>query len=147
VPKLDEKSGHSASLRERLQQHRSDKACAGCHDKIDPLGFALEAFDPIGRFRERDESGAPIDDSARDKEGRLIAGAAGLRAYLREHEPEFNALFARKLVGYALGRPVLATDKVLLDAMKQNLQGGDASFAGAVLGVVESKQFRNRRSD
>ncbi|MEY2597750.1 MAG: hypothetical protein RLZZ142_9, partial [Verrucomicrobiota bacterium] len=147
VPKLDESVASAKSLRERLQRHRADRACASCHDKIDPLGFALESFDPIGRLRKTDEAGLPIDDSAQDKEGHAFAGVAGLRQYLQKRTPEFYALFSKKLLGYALGRSVLPTDKLLLEGMKKRLQSEDPSFAGAVLSVVQSSQFLNRRGD
>jgi hypothetical protein len=147
VPKLDESVAAASSLRERLQRHRADRACSVCHDKIDPLGFALESFDPIGRTRREDESGVPIDDSAEDKTGRRIKSARGLREYLTGRSPEFHALFSRKLLGYALGRSILPTDKVLLEDMKRNLENGDPVFSGAVLRIVQSRQFLNRRGD
>jgi hypothetical protein len=114
---------------------------------MDPLGFALESFDPIGRSRRSDDSGVPIDDYAQDKTGRKIQGARGLRDYIQSRAPEFHALFSRKLLGYALGRSVLPTDKVLLEDMKQNLQSEEPGFSPAVLRVVLSRQFLNRRSD
>ncbi len=147
VPKLDETVAAAKSLRERLQKHRADRACAVCHDKIDPLGFALESFDPIGRTRREDESGVSIDDSAKDKAGRIIQGARGLRDYFKDHSSEFHSLFSRKLLGYALGRSVLPTDKRLLEDMTQNLQNADPAFSGAVLRIVQSRQFLNRRGD
>jgi hypothetical protein len=147
VPELDDSAAGSKSLRERLERHRADRACAVCHDKIDPLGFALEGFDPIGRVRKTDDAGAAVDDSARVRDGRSFAGIKGLQQFLQERNPEFNALFSRKLLGYALGRSVLPTDKLLLEQMKERLQNGDATFAGAVLAVVESPQFLSHRSE
>ena len=147
VPKLDDSVASAKTLRERLERHRADKACASCHDRIDPLGFALEAFDPIGRLRTTDEAGNPLDDAAQDKEGHKFKGALELQKYLSGRDSEFHALFCRKLVGYALGRKILPTDKTLLDEMKNTLQSKDPSFSSAVLAVVESGQFQNRRGD
>ncbi len=147
VPKLDDSVASAKSLRERLERHRADRACAVCHDKIDPLGFALEGFDPIGRVRKTDDAGAAVDDSAKVRDGRSFAGLKGLQQFLKERNPEFDALFCRKLLGYALGRSVLPTDKLLLEQMKKQLQNGDPTFAGAVLAVVESPQFLSHRSE
>ncbi|NBV87804.1 MAG: DUF1585 domain-containing protein [Verrucomicrobia bacterium] len=107
----------------------------------------MEAFDPIGRLRKTDEAGNPLDDSAQDKEGRKFKGVSELKKYLGGREAEFHSLFSRKLLGYALGRKVLPSDKTLLDEMKAKLQSKDPSFAGAVLAIVQSSQFQNRRGD
>jgi hypothetical protein len=146
VPKLDEHAEKTTSLRARLEHHRADQACAVCHDKIDPLGFALERFDPIGRLRTEDESGGTVDDSARFKD-RSFSGLKGLQVFLKERNADFAAVFSRKLLGYALGRSVLPTDKLLLERIKKQLQDGDATVAGAILAVVESPQFESRRNE
>jgi hypothetical protein len=147
VPKLDESVASAKSLRERLERHRADKACAFCHDKIDPLGFALEAFDPIGRFRTKDEAGIPVDTSGRTRDGHTFEGADGLRSYLETRDAEFLAVFCRKLLAYSLGRVILPTDQPLLDAMRLKLQKENGTFSTAVLAIVESKQFTQRRND
>ena len=147
VPKLDESVAAASSLRERLERHRADKACAVCHDRIDPLGFALEGFDAIGRIRSKDEAGIAVDDSAQDKEGHAFKGVLGLKKYLSGRDAEFYALFSRKLLGYALGRKVLPTDKLLLTEIQNHLKSDDPTFAGAVLAVVQSRQFQNRRGE
>ena len=146
VPKLDENLAAAKTLRARLEQHREDKACAACHDKIDPLGFALESFDPIGRLRAQDETGALIDDSAKTKDGSTFRGPSGLREHLKKREEEFLAVFCRKLTGYALGRAVLPSDQPLLDEMRQRLLEEDGTFEAAVLILVRSKQFTHRRN-
>jgi hypothetical protein len=147
VPKLDDSVAAAKSLRERLERHRADRACSGCHDKIDPLGFALEGFDPIGRLRSKDDAGAAVDDGAKTKEGREFSGIKGLQEVLLARESEFSSLFCRKLLGYALGRSVLPTDKLLLETMKTRLHSGDPSVGGAILAVVQSKQFLTRRGE
>jgi hypothetical protein len=147
VPKLDENVAVAKTLRARLEQHREDKACAACHDKIDPLGFALESFDPIGRLRKRDETGSLIDDSAKAKDGSTFKGPSGLREHLKKREEEFLAIFCRKLTGYALGRTVLPSDQPLLDEMRQRLRKEDGTFESALLILVQSKQFTHRRNE
>ncbi len=146
VPELKETTKPS-SLREALMQHRADQACAVCHDRIDPLGFALEGFDPIGRFREKDEAGGQIDDTGELKDGTKFKGLAGLRDYLQKNEPQFTAQFCRKLLGYALGRQTLPSDKKLLAQMQGSLKKNGGKFSAALLEVVKSRQFLNRRNE
>ncbi len=145
VPKLQEHGPKPATVREMLEQHRADKACASCHDRIDPLGFALENFDPIGRFRDKDEAGLPLDASGQVKSGATFTGIEGLRDYLKSQEAQFTSQFARKLLGYSLGRQVLPTDKKLLASISQQVRTGDGNFSTAVLAIVNSRQFLNRR--
>lgn len=147
VPKLDDSVSKATTLRSRLELHRADKACASCHDKIDPLGFALEGFDAIGRVRTLDEAGQPIDNSAQWKNGPKFAGIDGLRTFLASREGEFTEHFCRKLIGYALGRTVLPTDKPLIETMRADLKKSDDRISAAILAVVQSRQFQNRRND
>ena len=128
-------------------QHRADQACAVCHDRIDPLGFALEGFDPIGRFRDKDEAGGPIDDTGELKDGTKFQGLTGLRDYLKKNEPQFTAQFCRKLLGYALGRQTLPSDRKLLAQMQDSLKKNSGHFSAAVQEVVKSRQFLNRRNE
>lgn len=136
-----------ASLREALMRHRQDQACAVCHDRIDPLGFALESFDPIGRLRTTDAAGGAIDDAGRLRDGTPIEGLAGLREYLVRNETQFIRQFSRKLLGYALGRSVTATDTPLVDTMVQSVRSHDGRASAAVVAIVTSRQFTQRRPD
>ncbi len=145
VPELKEHGPKPATVREMLEQHRASKSCSGCHDRIDPLGFALENFDPIGRWREKDEAGLPLDVSAQVKGGQPFSGFEGLRAYLKTQQSQFARHFSRKLLGYALGRQVLPTDKALLQEMQAVAARDDGRFADAILRVVESRQFLQKR--
>lgn len=147
VPKLKETSLKPASLREALLQHREDKACAVCHDRIDPLGFALEAFDPLGRFRTTDESGEKIDNTGSLRDGTLLDGFEGIRQYLMANDRRFTGNFSRKLLGYALGRQVLPTDKELIAAMQNRLSKENGKVSAAILEIVQSPQFLKRRND
>jgi len=147
VPKLDDSVTKATTLRARLEAHRLDKACASCHDKIDPLGFALEGFDPIGRVRKMDEAGLAIDDSGQMKNSEPFRGIDGLRKFLGAHDAEITNNFCRKLIGYALGRSLLPTDKSLAETMRTDLTQNDGRISAAVLAVVQSRQFLNRRND
>jgi hypothetical protein len=146
VPELKETSKPS-SLREALMQHRTDSACAVCHERIDPLGFALESYDPIGRFRPTDEAGGKIDDTGEMMDGTKFTGLPGLRDYLKKNEPQFLTQFTRKLLGYALGRQTLPSDKKLLQQMQTSLKANGGKFSAAVLEIVKSRQFLNRRGE
>jgi len=147
VPQLNEDGLKPATLREELKRHREDPACSVCHDRIDPLGFTLESFDPIGRFRATDAGGGHIDDTGEIRPGVASKGIEGLRRYLTENADLFNAHFCRKLLGYALGRAVMPSDKALLAKMEQALKSNDGRFSAAALEIVKSRQFRNRRAE
>ena len=127
--------------------HRTDSACSVCHERIDPLGFSLESFDPIGRFRAADETGGGIDDTGEMAGGIKLAGFGGLRDYLRQNEAQFTNQFCRKLLGYALGRQTLPSDKKLLAQMQASLKSKGGHFSAAVVDIVTSHQFLHRRSE
>jgi len=147
VPKLPDSAVKPASLREALMVHRTDKACAVCHERIDPLGFTLESFDPIGRYRTADESGGKIDNTGELKDGTRFQGLEGLRQYLKKNEANFTTQFCRKLLGYSLGRQTLPSDKALIAQMQDSLKKNNGRFSSAVLTIVSSRQFLNRRNE
>ena len=137
-----------AGLTERMlvEQHTSDPACAKCHERIDPYGFALEGFDAVGRRRSTDTSGVAIDSQTVLKDGAKIAGHEGLRRYLlSQRRDDFLRQFCRKLLGYALGRAVQLSDEPLLDEMLAQLAENDYRFSVAVDTIVRSEPFRNIR--
>lgn len=147
VPQLaeDEVNAEGLTMREIVERHREDPNCSGCHNKIDPYGFALEAYDPIGRLREKDLNGNRIDTRAELQDGRSFEGLGGLQGYLRKHEAEYLRQFCRKLLGYALGRTVELSDAPLLEEMNAALKRNEYRFSAAVLTIVESSQFRQHR--
>jgi len=147
VPKLDDSVSAASTLRERLERHRKDKACSVCHERIDPLGFALEGFDPIGRVRTQDEAGLKIDNSGQWKNGASFSGIDGLRNFLASRDKDFTTNFCRKLIGYALGRSLILTDKPLIENMRNDLARSDDRFSVAILDLTKSRQFQNRRND
>ena len=148
VPELPEDERHTQGLtvRQMVERHRSLPGCATCHDRIDPLGLALEGFDPIGRRRTRDLAGRPVDSGVELQPGIEFRDLAGLRTYLLEQRrEEFLRNFCRKLLGYALGRSVEVSDERLLDEVLQALQTADFRFSAAVATIVQSPQFLNQR--
>jgi hypothetical protein len=148
VPQLseDDKNPAGENIRLQLERHRADPSCASCHDRIDPLGVALENFDPIGRWRVADRDGAPLATVATTHDGVELAGAAGLRRYLAARQAEFFRHFTRKLLGYALGRAAIPGDQALLDAMHAGLPSNGYAFSRLVDAIVTSPQFTTRRA-
>ena len=133
--------GERTTIRERLERHRADPDCAACHYMIDPLGFALENFDAIGRWRDTD-SGRPVDASGRLWDGTELAGPAGLREALLARREMFVIEATRKLLTYALGRPVAHSDMPAVRAIVREAGGVDYRFSALVLGIVDSSPFR-----
>ncbi len=126
VPQLpdDEAATDGLTVRQLVEKHRSVASCAGCHSRIDPFGFALEAYDPIGRFRRTDLGGRPVDTRAELKDGTRFDGLDGLKDYLKtRRQEEFVRNFCRKLLGYALGRAVQLSDEPLIDEMLRAAAG------------------------
>ncbi|MGE0883269.1 MAG: DUF1592 domain-containing protein [Blastocatellales bacterium] len=138
----DDKMFGGLSLKAKLEQHKRNATCANCHMRIDPLGFSLEHYDATGRWRDKYPDGNQIEDSAALADKTEIAGVSGLLKYLRSKEPQVRKTLSYKLVGYALGRTVLASDQLLIERMVN--AGGDASFAQLATEIATSKQFRNR---
>ena len=144
VPRLPEREGEGGrTMRQEVERHTKDAACATCHVRIDPFGFALENYDPIGRFREKDASGLPVDARAKVRDGTEFEGIDGLRAYLLTKKKDvFLRLFCRRLLGYALGRSVALSDTALLDEMVAQLERKEGRVSTVVQIIVRSPQFR-----
>ena len=141
VPILPEQVPEGLTARELIQRHSSAPACAKCHVRIDPYGFALEQFDAVGRLRAK-----KVDTRTQLMDGKSIEGIKGLRGYLsKERRDDFLHQFCRKLLGYSLGRSVQLSDEPLLAKMKQQLQQNDFRFSVAVETIVTSRQFQQIR--
>jgi hypothetical protein len=148
VPQLPEDEVATAGLtvRQLVEKHSSDPKCAVCHRRIDAYGFALEAFDAIGRRRDRDLANRPIDVKTRTMDGVPLDGLDGLRGYLLTQRGEqLTRHFCRKLLGYALGRGVQLSDEPLLDEMQAALAKPGAGVGAAVETIVRSRPFREIR--
>lgn len=143
VPQLADTIPEGLTERELIQRHSADAACAKCHARIDPFGFALEGFDAIGRRREKDGRGLAIDSRTTLPDGTQIDGLSGLRDYLlTKRRNAFLRQFCRKLLGYALGRELQLSDRPLIDEMMTRLEKNDYRFSIAVDTIVFSDQFR-----
>ncbi len=145
VPALEEAAGgeEPASMRELMAAHRRNAACATCHRRMDPLGFALENFDGIGRWRTMDGA-TPIDASGALPDGTAFDGPAEFRAALVERREEFVRTFTEKLLTYALGRPVGHQDMPAVRAILRAAEPGGYRWSSLILGVVESAPFQLR---
>jgi len=147
VPPLPEAEddGH-LTMRQITERHSSDPNCSGCHARIDPYGFALERFDAIGRLRDFDLGGRPIDTTVSLPSGVIIDGAAGLRHHLTTtRQDEFLRSFCRKLLGYALARGLQLSDQPLVASMVDALRNHDFRFTAALDRLLESPQFLRQR--
>jgi hypothetical protein len=144
VPKLPEEEGDGGlTMRQQVERHARIPSCAACHVRIDPFGFALERYDPIGRLRTKDLGGLPVDARARLRDGTEFEGIDGLRTYLRTKKMDtIGRLLCRRLLGYALGRSVTLSDQPLIDAMVAELGKNGGQLSAAVQAIVRSSQFR-----
>jgi hypothetical protein len=132
------------SIRERLAQHRTNAVCATCHAAIDPPGFTLEHFDAIGGWRTIDESGKPVDASARMVSGATVEGLSGLRALLLEQPNQFPATVTAKLLAYALGRRLEYYDRPAVRQIVRDAAASDYRWSSIVMGIVKSPAFLMR---
>ncbi len=150
VPPLPDKGGAYASdtpsMRERMAAHRENPVCASCHSMIDPLGFGLERFDPVGRLRVIDEQYKPIDDSGTLPDGTTFSGIAELRAALLRRPDRFVGTLTEKLLTYALGRGLEHYDMPAVRAIARDAAASDYRMSSVILGIVKSLPFTERRT-
>ena len=142
IPPLQEagKNGAPKSLRERMEIHRKNEPCASCHQRMDPLGFSLENFDALGKWRAESD-GAPIDPAASLPDGTKFDGVQGLRALLVSHKEDFLRTFTAKLLGYAIGRGTEYYDQPAIRKIVHDAEAQDYRWSAIVLGIVESPPF------
>ena len=142
TPKLDEtKEGEAATLRERLAQHRADPACAACHSRIDPLGFALENYDVMGRWRTTD-AGKAIDAKGELPDGTTFEGPDQLKAVLMAKKELFIRNLVSKVLGYALGRGLTLQDSCTVDSIVAEVERNNYRAQSLINAVVLSVPFR-----
>ncbi len=147
VPALrDNTVSSSLSVRERLAEHRASEACASCHRVMDPVGFALEHYDAVGRFREFEE-GKPIDSSGGLPGGGQFDGVAGLEKALLGRPDPFVGALAEKLMTFALGRGVVENDAPAIRRIVRQARGQGDRFSSLILGIVTSVPFQMRTSE
>jgi Protein of unknown function (DUF1587)./Protein of unknown function (DUF1592)./Protein of unknown function (DUF1595)./Protein of unknown function (DUF1588)./Protein of unknown function (DUF1585). len=143
-PETPEGATVALTVRERLEMHRNNPACAGCHDVMDPLGLSLENFDAIGQWRERDRDAgnAPIDSSGRLANGKPIQGVNDLRNALVARPDQFAHVIVEKMLMYALGRGVEAHDMPTVRAIVHKAAADDYRFSAIIEGIIASDQFQ-----
>ncbi len=146
VPPLNEADvGTTVSLREQLEKHRANAVCAGCHARMDPIGFGLENYDAIGRYRSVDGK-FPIDPSGTLPSGKSFAGAAELKTILRGDPQTFTRALSEKMLTYALGRGLESYDRAAVATVTQRVQQSDYRFSALVQAIVDSVPFQMRRN-
>lgn len=147
VPKLpdDDVQPDGLSFRARLEAHRTQAECAACHKRMDPIGFGLENFDPIGRWRE-EQAGQAVDSRGEMPSGEIFSGPAELKKILLKRKDAFAALLAKKTLGYALGRSLTRYDACVVDDCIEALTRTDFRPSALITEIVLSYPFRHRYS-
>ncbi len=138
----DDKNFGGLTLRQKLEAHKRNATCNSCHSRIDPLGFPLERYDSVGRYRTKYADGNAVDDEGILADKTQIAGVNGLLSYLQTQNQQVLRTVAFKMVGYALGRTVQPSDEVLIERMSQ--MGGNATITDLATAIIGSRQFRQR---
>jgi hypothetical protein len=147
VPPLQESNiGKDASLRQRLEQHRANPACAVCHRQMDPIGFGLENYDAAGAWRDN-EGSFPIDSSGTLPGGTSFNGPGELKRVLRNQSGLFARNLTEKMLTYALGRGLEPYDRPAVDRIVERLAANDYRFSTLVTEIVNSTPFRMRRGE
>jgi hypothetical protein len=146
VPALNDAAvGTIRSLRQQMETHRADPLCASCHLKMDALGFGLENYDAIGRWRITDGR-FPIDSSGTFPNGETFRGPAAMKAILRENMPDFVRCLAEKMLTYALGRGIESFDRPAVDELVREARAEEMRFQPLILGIVHSLPFQQRHA-
>jgi hypothetical protein len=136
-------TGKALSMRDAMVQHRASPACSGCHARMDPIGFAMENFDAVGKWRDRD-AGVTIDSSGVFPDGSKFDGVAGLKKALLRHPNEFVGTVAEKLLMYAIGRNVQYYDAPAVRTIVRDAARNNYTFGAMVAAVVKSTPFQMR---
>ena len=145
VPPLKENTAQTAptSVRQRMEEHRTNLVCAACHKIMDPIGFSLENFDLIGKWRASD-GGVPIDATGSLVDGTKLDGPATLREALLSRSDRFISTLTEKLMVYGLGRGLKYYDMPAVRAVTREAAMNDNRFSSLILGIVKSDPFQMR---
>jgi hypothetical protein len=144
IPSLVETNlGETASMRQRLEQHRAAPACAACHDSMDPIGFALENYDASGARRTKDGN-FDIDSSARLPDGRVLSGAKDLKQAIRGKADAFAEHFVVRLMTFGIGRGLYKSDRPFIRQVAGEAAKNDYRFSAIVSAIVNSRPFQMR---
>ena len=147
VPPLDnDATGTVLSLRQQMEKHRANAICAACHSKMDPLGFALENYDAIGKWREQDGK-FPVDSSGTLPDGKTFDGPVAMRQVLTDRMPDFARCLIEKMMIYSLGRGITTADRRSIAQMQNNWAANGFKFQTLIYEVAHSPAFQSRRSE
>jgi Protein of unknown function (DUF1592)/Protein of unknown function (DUF1588)/Protein of unknown function (DUF1587)/Protein of unknown function (DUF1585)/Protein of unknown function (DUF1595)/Planctomycete cytochrome C len=140
------KDGKQLTMRQQMEQHRANPTCASCHARMDPIGFSLENYDGVGKWRSKD-AGSAIDASGKMPDGTTFQGPAGLKNLLLDkHRDEFISTFTEKLLTYALGRGVEYYDRPAMRAIIRDAATENTTIPALIQSIVKSPQFQTRRT-
>ena len=148
VPELDEqeeKSVEGLTLRQRTELHTTDPVCANCHKVLDPIGFGLENFDAIGRWRDKNDAGVAIDSAGKLPDGRAFSTPAELKRLLAEREADLARNLTERLMAHALGRQLEGYDEVVIDQLMARIAEDDYRVRTIITEVIASYLFTHRR--
>ncbi|MEX1223724.1 MAG: DUF1592 domain-containing protein [Pirellulales bacterium] len=146
LEKQDQQSVANLTLRERFELHRSDSACATCHRLLDPIGFGLENFDAIGRWRDRDDNGQPIDPTGELPDGSRFSNPRELKAMVAGRLDDFSRNLVEKMLAYALCRKLEGYDEIVVDELMQEIARDGYRMQTLVTAIVTSYPFTHRRT-
>ena len=146
LDKQDTPANADLTLRQKTERHRTDPACASCHRIMDPLGFGLENFDAIGRWRAKDDSGGPVDAQGELPGKQRFSSPSELKQILMARKDEFARAFAAKLLGFALGRRLGGYDEVVVDDLAAGMPRDHYQLDTLIVRIVSSYPFLHRRA-
>ena len=147
VPTLDEEAvGNAGSLRQQLEKHRSNATCASCHNRMDVLGFGLENYDAIGKWRTMDGK-FPVDISGTFPNGKSFSTPAEMKVLLKEELPDFARCIIEKMLTYSLGRGLEKYDRKTIDDIGRRLSASGYQFQTLISEIVQSLPFQSRRGE
>ena len=147
VPTLDEEAvGNAGSLRQQLEKHRSNATCASCHNRMDVLGFGLENYDAIGKWRTMDGK-FPVDISGTFPNGKSFSTPAQMKVLLKEELPDFARCLIEKMLTYSLGRGLEKYDRRTVDELGRKLSASGYQFQTLISEIVQSLPFQSRRGE
>ena len=145
LDKQDQAAVANLTVRQRTELHRTNPVCANCHQILDPIGFGLEKFDAIGRWRDRDSNGQPIDAAGELPGAKRFSGPADLKAILAARNDDVARNLAEKLLAYALGRKLEGYDEIVVDDLMREIAGDGYRMRALINGVITSYPFTHRR--
>ncbi|MGC4006853.1 MAG: DUF1588 domain-containing protein [Pirellulales bacterium] len=145
LEKQDQKKVANLTLRQRTELHRTNAVCANCHKTMDPIGFGLENFDAIGRWRDNDETGRAIDAGGELPGGKKFNGPKELKAIVAERKEDLVRNLTEKMLAYALCRQLEGYDQTAVDRMLENIHKDDDRMQTLIIEVVTSYPFTHRR--